>query len=378
MTYLAAPQQASQPALPATAPQALPPIDPRELRQVLGSFVTGVTIITTVDQDGKRWGLTANSFTSVSLNPPLVLWNQSVTAPSYPVFRDAQRFAVNILAEDQVDMSRRFASPVADKFAGVGVRSGLGGVPLIDGCAAYIECSREGAFPGGDHAVFLGRVERMEKWSRRPLVFGQGRYLMAQPHEYSEPSPDTPASMHAQLQAVRMATPLLVELSRELDRSMALSVWGSHGPTVIRWEQPARDALQAQLLAGQLCRLLTSATGLAWAAHLPASQTHEMIEAELKAPMNGTPASRAEADELLSQMRRQGLARVVASTDFTHRYSARINAAAAPVFDAEGRMVLALTLVGAAEATDVDWGGPLCQRLRSAAAQLSQRLGYQG
>ncbi|HSV45840.1 MAG TPA: flavin reductase [Ramlibacter sp.] len=376
MTHLAAPESPSQSAPLTTQSEPASPIDPRELRQVLGSFVTGVTIITTVDKDGKCWGLTANSFTSVSLDPPLVLWNQSVTAPSYPVFRDAQRFAVNILAEDQVEISRRFASPAADKFAGVGVSGGLGGVPLIDGCAAYIECSREGEFPGGDHAVFLGRVERMEKRPCRPLVFGQGRYLMAQPHEYSEPSPDTPAPMHAQLRAVRMATPLLVELSRELDRSMALSVWGSHGPTVIRWEQPARDVLQAQLLAGQLCRLLTSATGLAWAAHVPAEQTHEMIEAELKAPLNGTPATRSEANELLAQMWRHGLARVVASSDFTHRYGARINAAAAPVFDAEGRMVLALTLVGAAEDTDVDWGGPLCQRLRSAAAQLSQRLGY--
>jgi len=380
MTELASPQSASPIALPATRPEAASPaspIDPRELRQVLGSFVTGVTIITAVDEHGKCWGLTANSFTSVSLNPPLVLWNQSVTAPSYPVFRDAQRFAVNILAEDQVELSRRFASPAADKFAGVSVRPGLGGVPLIEGCAAYLECSREGAFPGGDHSVFLGRVERMEKRARRPLVFGEGRYLMAQPLEYSEPSPDTPASKHAQLRAVRIATPLLVELSRELNRCMALSVWGNHGPTVIRWEQPARDPLQAQLLAGQVCGLLTSATGLAWAAHRQDAQAEALIRAELKAPLNGTPATREQADKLLAQTRGHGLARVVASAHYTHRYGTPINAAAAPVFDAEGRMVLALTVVGAAEATDVDWGGPLCQRLRSVAIQLSQRLGYQ-
>lgn len=380
MTNLATPQSPPLSAASAIRPDAALPasvIDPRELRQVLGSFVTGVTIITAVDAQGKRWGLTANSFTSVSLNPPLVLWNQSVTAPSYPVFRDAERFAVNILAEDQVDLSRRFSSPVADKFAGVRVRPGLGGVPLIEGCAAYLECSREGAFPGGDHSVFLGRVERMERRACRPLVFGNGRYLMAQPHEYSEPAPDTPASMHAQLRAVRIATPLMVELSRELDRCMALSVWGSHGPTVIRWEQPARDPLQAELLAGQVvCGLLASATGLVWAAHRQDRTTDARIEAELKAPLEGTPATREQADKLLAQTRSHGLARVLASAHYTQRYGTPINAAAAPVFDAEGRMVLALTLVGSASDTDVDWGGPLCQRLRSAAIALSHRLGF--
>ena len=119
MTALAAPLAAPGTQLrePACA------LDARELRQVLGSFVTGVTVITTVDQEGKRWGLTANSFTSVSLNPPLILWNQSVSAPSHPVFREAQRFAVNILAEDQIDVSRRFAGAAADKFAGVACAS---------------------------------------------------------------------------------------------------------------------------------------------------------------------------------------------------------------------------------------------------------------
>jgi len=377
MTNLAASPNAPSSASPPAAPEAAPSIDPRELRQVLGSFVTGVTIITAVDEEGRPWGLTANSFTSVSLNPPLVLWNQSLTAPSYPVFRDAGRFAVNILAEDQVELSRRFAGMAGDKFAGVSVRRGLGGVPLIEGCAAYVECLREGAFPGGDHAVFLGRVERIAKRARRPLVFGEGRYLTAQPHEYSEASPDMPATMHAQLRAVRIGTAVLVELSREFNRTMALSVWGSHGPTVIRWEQPAREPLPAQLLAGQVCRLLTSATGLAWAAHRRDAQADALIESELKLPLDGTPATRAQADALLAQMRRHGLGRVLASANYTDRYGARINAVAAPVFDAEGRMVLALTLVGPAEATDVDWGGPLCQRLRTAAIQLSRRLGFQ-
>ena len=131
-------------------------IDPADLRKVLGTFVTGVTVITTIDASGKAYGLTANSFTSVSLNPPIVLWNLSLTAPSHPIFREASRFAVNILADDQIDISKRFASLGRDKFAGVAVRRGLGGIPLIEGCAAYLECRSEASFPGGDHIVFLG------------------------------------------------------------------------------------------------------------------------------------------------------------------------------------------------------------------------------
>ena len=157
--------------------------DARELRQVLGAFTTGVTVITTLDNEGQPLGLTANSFSSVSLDPPLVLWSQSVTAPSHPVFRETERFVVNILADDQLDISNRFARGGADKFAGLQVTPGLGGLPLIPGCAAYLECRRVSSFPGGDHTVFLGQVERIERNIRQPLVFGGGRYLVTQPHD---------------------------------------------------------------------------------------------------------------------------------------------------------------------------------------------------
>jgi len=351
------------------------PIDASELRQVLGSFVTGVTVITTVDAAGKRHGLTANSFTSVSLNPPLILWNQSITAPSYPVFRDAERFAVNILAEDQIEVSKRFSRPGADKFAGIETRSGLGGVPLIEGCTAYLECSRDTAFPGGDHVVFLGRVERIERLGRRPLVFGQGGYLMAQAHEYGEPAA-SPAASHAQLQAVRAATPAAVQLSRDLDHSVALSVWGSHGPTVIRWEQPALDPLAARLNAGQVCRLLTSATGLVWAANVAPALASGFIDAELAAPVDGAPCTNEEAHALLEDVRRHGVARVLGSAAFTHMYGTRISAIAAPVFDAQGRIVVALTVVGAADSFDADRDGAPCRALRHSAGALSRHLGH--
>lgn len=150
--------------------------DLREFRHALGSFVTGVTIITTVDGQGRPIGLTANSFSSVSLDPPLVLWSQSLTAPSHSVFRGAERFAISILAEDQQGLSDRFARGAQDKFNGVAWRTGLGGLPLIEGAAAVLECTRHAIYPGGDHAIFIGRVERFERHGRAPLVFGSGQY----------------------------------------------------------------------------------------------------------------------------------------------------------------------------------------------------------
>lgn len=157
--------------------------DARQLRRVLGRFFTGVTVVTTVDETGRAFGVTANSFTSVSLDPPLVLWNQAVAAPSHPVFRRAERFAINILAEDQISVSQRFSRPSSDKFEGVSVTTGLDEVALIDGCCAVLECRKVVTHSGGDHAVFIGEVERVSSNDRRPLIFGDGKYMGAQPFE---------------------------------------------------------------------------------------------------------------------------------------------------------------------------------------------------
>ena len=147
---------------PLLAPAAPPPaIDPAELRRCLGSFVTGVTVITTLDEQGRPVGMTANSFNSVSLDPPLIVWSLRLNARTFDVYSRAKRFVVNILSEDQVEVSNRFAKSGDDRFNGVSITAGLGGLPLIDGCAAYLECSTEATYPGGDHLLFLGRVERL-------------------------------------------------------------------------------------------------------------------------------------------------------------------------------------------------------------------------
>src|ERR1700726_462715 len=126
----------------------VPLLDSRELRRTLGTFVTGVTVVTTIDGEGRFHGLTANSFSSVSLDPPLVLWSQAVKTHSHSVFFNAERFAVNILAEDQIELSNRFAKSSHDKFADLEVDIGVGGVPLLRGCSAWLQCRVFSRVPG--------------------------------------------------------------------------------------------------------------------------------------------------------------------------------------------------------------------------------------
>ena len=347
--------------------------DARELRQVLGAFVTGVTVITTVDAQGKPHGLTVNSFSSVSLDPPLVLWSQSLAAPSHPVFRDAQRFVVNILADDQVAISNQFARGNADKFAGCATDAGLGGVPLIRGSAAWLECRRMDAFRGGDHMVFLGQVERIERTGRQPLVFGSGRYLVAQPHDlgsvYTGSGPNI-----ARLQAVRVATRALVELSDELDETLGLGVWGNHGPTIVRWEE-ARKPVSDNLRTGLVLPVLTSATGLAFAAWLPTELSEPFVLAEAAARRAANQAPLSEGlPRRLADIRRLGFVRLVGIDDFSDLYGGSISALSVPVFDPDGAMVLALTAIGASDRLDTTEHGNVVAGMRRCADTLTQRL----
>src|SRR5262245_40581181 len=130
-------------------------IDTRDLRDALGCFATGVTVVTARGTHGEIAGVTANSFCSVSLEPPLVLWCLAKTAPSRAIFSNAGHFAVHVLAEDQCDLSLRFSRPSKDKFSGLSVGEGLGGVPLLDGVAALFECRGEHRYEGGDHLIIV-------------------------------------------------------------------------------------------------------------------------------------------------------------------------------------------------------------------------------
>jgi 3-hydroxy-9,10-secoandrosta-1,3,5(10)-triene-9,17-dione monooxygenase reductase component len=153
--------------------------DPRAFRNALGAFPTGVCIVTTRRHDGRRAGLTVSSFNAVSLNPAMILWSLTRASPSASTFRDAEYFAVNVLAEEQQELSTHFARSAADKFAAFDACfvEGVGGLPLLEGAAARFQCRNSFQNYGGDHIVFIGTVEKHESWEERmPLVFFRGRY----------------------------------------------------------------------------------------------------------------------------------------------------------------------------------------------------------
>lgn len=155
-----------------------PELSPQLLRTALGRFATGVTIISCRAADGSRAGLTANSFNALSLQPPLVLWSLRDASPALGAFVAASHFAVNVLAEDQIELSRRFASMVEDKFVEGLWSDGEGGAPVLAGCAAVFECAKVSAQTAGDHLLFIGQVLRVSEAPVMPLLFQAGHYRM--------------------------------------------------------------------------------------------------------------------------------------------------------------------------------------------------------
>ena len=162
--------------MPARTPSDGPLLDQAQLRRAMGRFATGVTVVTTVGLGGKLEGVTANSFTTVSLDPPLVLWSLGRASASFASFHDASHFAVNVLGVGQLALSRHFSTRQLNKFAGVEHHRGLGDCPLLPGTIAHFECATEKVIEGGDHAIFIGRVLRADFRDGEPLVFTKGVY----------------------------------------------------------------------------------------------------------------------------------------------------------------------------------------------------------
>jgi flavin reductase (DIM6/NTAB) family NADH-FMN oxidoreductase RutF len=146
------------------------------LRRAFGRFATGVAVVTTCDRDNKPIGLTINSFSSVSLEPPLVLWSLVNRSPNLDVFRNASHFAINILANGQQEISNTFARPAEDRFANLDWHRGIADLPVIAGTIATFECRRTMTIEAGDHVVFFGAVEDCEQCDLEPLVFFSGQY----------------------------------------------------------------------------------------------------------------------------------------------------------------------------------------------------------
>jgi flavin reductase (DIM6/NTAB) family NADH-FMN oxidoreductase RutF len=152
------------------------PIDPRDFRNALGTYATGVTIITAAGADGKPYGLTCNSFASVSLNPPLVLWSLVLYSSSLSIFQNAGHFAVNVLGASQQALANKFAKSSEDKFVGVEWAPGAGNAPVLKDSVANFQCRAVNRYYGGDHVIFLGAVEAYAYTRNEPLLFARGGY----------------------------------------------------------------------------------------------------------------------------------------------------------------------------------------------------------
>ncbi len=348
-------------------------LDSRSLRQVLGAFPTGVTVVTTIDGEGRPYGVTANSFSSVSLDPPLILWSQSNTSSSHAAFRNSERFVVNIMADDQIQVANQFAKSGPDKFAGIETKQGIAGLPVIERTAAHLECRKVAAYPGGDHTIFVGLIERYERSGRSSLAFGNGRYAMTFAHDLGGYVGAGDAHPDMSIEAVRLSGAALADICEEIgQRTVGIAVWGNLGPTIVRWE-PSKQPVSPHLQTGVVVNLTQSATGIAFAAFMDPSRTARAVEDELKArtvagfPDEGGFASR------VAEAREFGLARAVGQGP-SARHQVTVNAFSAPVFDGRGNMVLALSTTCEAARLAPDWDGAVPQALKRAAGKLTAKL----
>lgn len=174
-------------------------VDTRAFRRALGNFATGVTVVTAADASGRKVGVTANSFNSVSLDPPLILWSIEKRSTSHAVFEAATHFAVNVLAADQIDLSNNFARPREDRFAEIEYQAGAGGAPVLADCSARFECEKYQQVDGGDHWIMIGKVVAFDDCGRSPLLYHQGAYSMVLPHtRMTRREEGQPASSHFQ------------------------------------------------------------------------------------------------------------------------------------------------------------------------------------
>jgi 3-hydroxy-9,10-secoandrosta-1,3,5(10)-triene-9,17-dione monooxygenase reductase component len=154
--------------------------DSKHFRAALGQFVTGVTVVTTIDAAGNPVGLTANSFNAVSLTPPMVLWSLDKKSSNLQSFMDSDRFAINILSDGQRDVATRFATRGIDRFEGVETYEGPAGLPLIQHCAAHFECKTAHRYEGGDHIIFVGEVLSCQRYVTEPLGFHAGQFVQVE------------------------------------------------------------------------------------------------------------------------------------------------------------------------------------------------------
>ncbi|MXO55353.1 flavin reductase [Pontixanthobacter gangjinensis] len=215
----------------------------QDFRKALGAFATGVTIATTKGTDGKPVGVTASSFNSVSVDPPLVLWSLAKNSFSHDAFSASGHFAVHVLAASQEDLSNRFARSGEDKFNGVEWEDGALGSPVFAEYAALFQCQTRHQYDGGDHVIFVGEVKSYEAHDVAPLLFHGGRYAERRPKtsEAAQPSVDLEHGRfsddflfylisRAHYQTSQPVRQKLAELGLSMDEYLTLSLLGSEAP----------------------------------------------------------------------------------------------------------------------------------------------------
>jgi 3-hydroxy-9,10-secoandrosta-1,3,5(10)-triene-9,17-dione monooxygenase reductase component len=204
---------------------AIPPDEIRSFRNALGAFATGVTVVSTRSADGIDVGLTANSFNSVSLDPPMVLWSLAKASRALPIFVGSRYFTIHVLAADQEAISTRFSRATQDKFAGLDIERGLGDTPMLRDYSARFQCRTAFQYEGGDHVIFVGQVEAFDHTERKPLVFHSGQYALtvnkSKDEASTESSPDPTSSFSQDFLIYllgRAHHQMFLEIRKELER----------------------------------------------------------------------------------------------------------------------------------------------------------------
>jgi 3-hydroxy-9,10-secoandrosta-1,3,5(10)-triene-9,17-dione monooxygenase reductase component len=307
-------------------------LDPRQFRAALGAFPTGVTIVTTRDAAGRDVGLTANSFNSVSLDPPLVLWSLSRHSSSLEAFETAEYFAVHILSAQQEYLASRFARRDVDRFAGLALGRGHGEAPLLDGCAARFECKRAHLYQGGDHVIIVGEVLTFERFDRPALAFHGGKYALSL-QKVSDPKalrPDDSGELVVDLNGLNMLLAIAYRHMRlnldphlaaqdlsEIDYWLLNMVGSEEGRSVARLNHLLRFTGQA--IAYEQCEAIAArglmaldGAGDEAVAHL--TQRGRQVLMELSAVTKSVEAAaEVELDFAEAQMMRQLLRRLIFS-----------------------------------------------------------------
>lgn len=379
------------------------PADARWFRTVLGQYPTGVSVITTTEDDGTRTGFVVGTFTSVSLDPPLVAFLPDKRSSSWPRIKAAGRFCVNILSADQEHLCRKFATKGEDRFAGVSVRESALGNPVLSDAVAWIDCELDQVVDAGDHYIVLGAVKELDIESGSlPLLFFQGGYGRFKPHSLI--AAYTPSDVtDEQLRLVDLVRPAMEGLANDVS-ARCIATAAVDGDLVVLAGAGSPDAKDRATLVG--ARLpFTPPNASAIAAWYPEAEREEWLKAGADGDaleenrrrlarvrergysvglLNDAQREFAAALDRLAEdpkaLPPEDLRTIMKDLDYdpeelTGEAEQNVRVIAAPIFDAHGAPVLALTLSGFAKPADRTSISDYIDRVRAAAQAATEAIG---